>query len=405
MSIVTKVFFLFLASLLMMLFVSSKTESITQETFESLLTQKYIQVSDELFTLYANNDLDNLKKKLTVFKLEMRNEEMPESQIDKVIYMYDTGLSNIQVVKDKEGYLFLSLQYLDNEIVLKDTLQDVNFNEMSFLRYMIIADIAILIGLLLVILKMVYPLKAIAKAIQKFGTGEYAHRIEVDSKDEIADVAQTFNAMAKNLEELIVSRQRLLRDIGHELKTPISKSKLAAEMIEPSKYKTILQKALTHLDEMVDELLNIEKLHASKSVLVLEAFHVETLIGRALDKLLIEDETLVKIQIEDNFIMKADLNYLSIALKNLIDNALKYSEKRPIYIACKNNIIYVKSIGEKLDKPLEYYCDIFTQGDDSRGKKGYGLGLSIVKMIVQKHDFKLFYTYEEGYNIFAIKLF
>ncbi|MEJ2373039.1 MAG: sensor histidine kinase, partial [Sulfurimonas sp.] len=68
-----------------------------------------------------------------------------------------------------------------------------------------------------------------------------------------------------------------------------------------------------------------------------------------------------------------DLNYLSIALKNLIDNALKYTTQKPVYIIVKDGSILVKSKGEKLDKPLEFYCEDFTQGDNSRNQKGYGL--------------------------------
>ena len=65
-------------------------------------------------------------------------------------------------------------------------------------------------------------------------------RIKTKCKAEIGEVANTFNSMAENIEGLITSRQRLLRDIGHELKTPIAKSKIAIEMIEDSKYKKIL---------------------------------------------------------------------------------------------------------------------------------------------------------------------
>jgi two-component system OmpR family sensor kinase len=120
--------------------------------------------------------------------------------------------------------------------------------------------------------------------------------------------------------------------------------------------------------------------------------------------LFIEDETCVEVIVESNFNIKADLNYLSIALKNLIENGLKYGVQKPIYIIIKEKAIHVKSKGEKLEKSLEFYCESFTQGDNSRNQKGYGLGLSLVKRISEKHNFELSYKYDEGFNVFSINI-
>ncbi|MDT8339048.1 MAG: ATP-binding protein, partial [Sulfurimonas sp.] len=245
-------------------------------------------------------------------------------------------------------------------------------------------------------------LKDISKIIRKFGEGEYCLRIKTGCKDEIGEVAKTFNSMASNIQDLITSRQRLLRDIGHELKTPISKSKIALDMIEDNKYKRILNKALFQIDEMINELLCLEKLNANQNKLKIETFSSDTLVGEALSKLFIEDENLVDIAIESSFQIEGDLNYLSIALKNLIDNALKYGTQKPVYVVVKNTNISVKSRGEVLDKPLEYYCEAFTQGDNSRNQSGYGLGLSLVRRIVDKHGFELLYYHDGKFNVFEL---
>ncbi len=402
MSIFTKVLILFLSSLILMLFVSHKTEKMIQESIQSLLKERYIQVSDELFKYLANNDIDALERKLKDLHFETIINKQHYFEISKVIYTYETELSSIKILQHEDDTFLLYMRYLDDDILVTDLSQNKSFKELSFLNYLILADILILILLFLVILKMIYPLKNISKNIKAFGEGNYNSRIKVVSTDEIAVVSTTFNAMASNIQELISSRQRLLRDVGHELKTPISKSKLALEMMEASKYKAILQRALIQMDDMINDLLNLEKLNTTQIIFKFEKFNVETLISSSLSKLLIEEENHLEITVISNFVIEADLNYLSIALKNLIDNALKYTTDSPVYILAEGCALSVKSRGEKLDKPLEFYCDVFTQGDNSRENSGYGLGLSMVKRILDKHGFTLLYFYENEMNIFTI---
>nr|WP_281346804.1 ATP-binding protein [Sulfurimonas indica] len=91
-----------------------------------------------------------------------------------------------------------------------------------------------------------------------------------------------------------------------------------------------------------------------------------------------------------------------MALKNLIDNALKYSSNRPIKIIADINSLKIISNGLALSKELDYYCKLFTQENNSREDKGYGLGLNLVKTILEKHHFQLQYKHHNGKNIFSI---
>lgn len=404
MSIIYKVIIFFLISFSLMIFVSMKINKLTQNSIETLLKDKYMYVSDELFTYLSNSNQTILEKKINDLKFEIVEDKEHYFKLSQVLYKYDTELSSIKILKHEDNKYLLYMKYLDDDILVIDKSQNSSFEQKEFLDYMILADILILITLCLLILKMVYPLKNISKIIRKFGDGEYNLRIKTSNKDEIGDVAKTFNSMASNIGDLIISRQRLLRDIGHELKTPISKSKIALEMIEENKYKKILKKALSQIDEMVNELLYIEKLNSNQNRLNIETFSSETVVGEALSRLFIEDESLVNISINSSFEIKGDLNYLSIALKNLIDNGLKYGTTKPVYLLIDDRKISIKSTGEPLDKPLEFYCEAFTQGDNSRSAEGYGLGLSLVKRILDKHNFTFSYQHESGFNIFVLEM-
>ena len=106
------------------------------------------------------------------------------------------------------------------------------------------------------------------------------------------------------------------------------------------------------------------------------------------------------IEIIEDFKIEADLDYLSVALKNLIDNALKYAISLPIVIKVCKDEISVLNNGEKLLKDFEYYLKPFTQ--ELVQRDGFGLGLSIVKKIIDRHNFELKYTYENSFNTFRI---
>ena len=402
MSIFNKIIVLFVISFTSMIFVAYETKKLTIDTIETALMEKYIHVSDDLFTYFANNDEKNLERKILELHLKIISDKKHYIENSDPIYEYDTDFSSIKILRHEDGRYILYMKYLDDDIFVMDIAQDKSFQEKEFLNYMILINIFIIVALFIILLKMTYPLKEISQTIKKFGNGQYCVRIKTKCKAEIGEVANTFNSMAENIEGLITSRQRLLRDIGHELKTPIAKSKIAIEMIEDSKYKKILYRAMSQIDDMTSELLYIEKLNAHQSKLDKETFNTETLISESLAKLFIEDETKVDVIIKSNFNINADKNYLSIALKNLIDNALKYGTEKPAYIIAEDKDISVKSKGEELEKPLEFFCEAFTQGDNSRNQSGYGLGLSLVKRIIVKHNFELLYKYDDGFNIFTI---
>ncbi len=244
------------------------------------------------------------------------------------------------------------------------------------------------------------PLKNISLEISKFANGDLTRRLNVKSKDEIGQLSIAFNKMASTLEELIKTRQELLKDIGHELRTPIAKGKFAIEKIEDFSKKELLKTIFNDLELLTNELIELEKLNSKE--LEHSTFDIETLIIQALNKLYIENENLISIDIQENFLIEGDLYYLSMALKNLIDNALKYAISYPIEIKVINKEIHIINNAKQLTKNLEYYFKPFTQELSQRD--GFGLGLSIVQKILKKHNFKISYKYKNKKVNFIISL-
>ena len=394
MSIFKKISILFILSLILMSVIGFWTNNINSKRMNKLVQEKYQTIIDDIFKNIENKNYINTilsKNNLKILK------ELPNSA-NQIIYSQDYTFGKIEILKEIfDNEFLIKINYLDEEYILK-TPDEENLNEKNILNFLVFLDIFVLFLIFLYILTLLSPLKKITKQITNFANGELSSRININSKDEIGILANTFNNMATSLENSIKTREELLRDIGHELRTPIAKGKFAIEKIDDFSQKELLKKIFVDLEILTNELIELEKLNLTK--LNLTNFTVETLRVESLGKLYLEDESKVEIHINENFKINADLYYLSTALKNLIDNALKYAISYPIIIEANKNEISISNKGQKLSKEIEYYLKPFTQELSQRD--GFGLGLSIVKKIIDKHNFKLEYFYENGNNIFKI---
>ena len=396
MSIFKKISILFFISLTLMSIIGFWIDEINSKRIDTLVKEKYIKISNELFQNIENKtQLNALLDKYDLEKKELKN-----NNNYNILYENTLTFGYIVILQETFGDEFIiKIKYLDDEYILK-TADEENITDKLILNILVFVDIFVLFLIFLYILKLLSPIKIITKQLTNFSNGDLSSRIDIKSNDEIGILANSFNKMASNLENLITTREELLRDIGHELRTPIAKGKFAIEKIDDFSQKELLKKIFKDLEILTNELIELEKLNSTK--LNITTFKAETLIVESLAKLYLDDESKIEIEIIDDFKIKADLYYLSIVLKNLIDNAIKYTSSFPIKIIVKTNEISVLNQGKALAKELDYYLKPFTQELSQRD--GFGLGLSIVKKIIDRHDFRLEYSYRNESNIFKICL-
>ncbi|AXX91033.1 histidine kinase [Arcobacter suis] len=394
MSIFKKISILFILSLVLMSVIGFWTDNINSKRMNKLIQEKYLTIIEDIFKNIENKSyIETIFKKnnLTPFK------ESGTSS-NEIIYTQNYTFGKIEILKEMfDDEFIIKINYLDEEYILK-TPDEKNLNEKNILNFLVFLDIFVLFLIFLYILNLLTPLKKITKEITNFANGELSSRININSKDEIGILADSFNKMATSLENSIKTREELLRDIGHELRTPIAKGKFAIEKIDDFSQKELLKKIFIDLEILTNELIELEKLNLTK--LNITTFSAETLIIESLEKLYLEDESKIEIKINEDFKISGDLHYLSTTLKNLIDNALKYAISFPIIIETNKNEISILNKGTKLSKELEYYLKPFTQ--ELAQRDGFGLGLSIVKKIIDKHGFQVDYSYENEFNIFRI---
>ncbi|MCT7433213.1 ArsS family sensor histidine kinase [Aliarcobacter cryaerophilus] len=396
MSIFKKLTILFIISFILMTVIGLWIDNINLKRVDNFAKEKYLKVIDDIFKNIENkNYLDSLILKNSLEKVNFLDENNLET-----IYSQNSAFTDISILKYKSSNIYiLKIKYLDESYIFK-ALDEESFNDKTILNVLVFLDIFALLIMFLFIIKLLSPLKTITKELKAFANGNLSTRIDIKTDDEIGTLASNFNSMASSLENSIKTREALLRDIGHELRTPIAKGKFAIEKIDDFSQKELLKKIFQDLEKLTNELIELEKLNISK--LNLTIFSAETLVLESLGKLYLEDESKVDIEIFEDFKIEADLDYLSIALKNLIDNALKYAISFPIIIKVDKNQISISNRGKELSKEFEYYLKPFTQELSQRD--GFGLGLSIVKKILDRHNFQLLYSYENHYNIFKIVL-
>src|SRR5574344_3055701 len=394
MSIFKKLTILFIISFVLMTVIGLWIDNINLKRVDNFAKEKYLKVIDDIFKNIENkNYLDSLISKNSLEKVNFLDENNLET-----IYSQNSAFTDISILKYKSSNIYiLKIKYLDESYIFK-ALDEESFNDKTILNVLVFLDIFALLIMFLFIIKLLSPLKTITKELKAFANGNLSTRIDIKSNDEIGTLAKSFNNMASSLENSIKTREELLRDIGHELRTPIAKGKFAIEKIDNFSQKELLKKIFYDLESLTNELIELEKLNITK--LNLTTFSAETLVLESLGKLYLEDETKVDIEIIEDFKIEADLDYLSVALKNLIDNAIKYAISLPIVIKVCKDEISVLNNGEKLLKDFEYYLKPFTQ--ELVQRDGFGLGLSIVKKIIDRHNFKLTYTYENDFNTFRI---
>ena len=279
-------------------------------------------------------------------------------------------------------------------------LENKNKPKFPLKRALIFSTVFLLIILLyLWIMKSFKPLAELKNKIKTFSKGDLNIECKSDKEDEIAEVANEFDHAVTMIRELIQSRQLFLRAIMHELKTPIAKGRLIAEMLHDEKNKTRMHSIFERLNLLIDEFAKIEKITSKNFDLVLKPYKMSDILEASIDMLMIDNpKRLIHTKIKKDYLIQVDFELFTLVVKNLLDNAIKYSTNKQITVIISSEGLEIMNSGEKLTEPLENYFEPF-----HTSKKGLGLGLYIVKSILDIHQMKLDYLYTNGENWFRIQ--
>ncbi|MGJ0287803.1 ArsS family sensor histidine kinase [Aliarcobacter cryaerophilus] len=297
-----------------------------------------------------------------------------------------------------DGKIYLFFEKLDTQILIKD-LESQNLTN-SFYTIFVFVSLLIVITILYInTLKKLLPLKELKDKVINFGDEKFDFELSnSSSKDEVTLLANEFKKSAQKLKNIKESRNIFIRNIMHELKTPITKGKFLLQLEKSDENIEKLKMVFNRLESLINEFATIEELISQNRVLEKKSYFLEDLLDNAKDILMIDDNC-VKNSYE-NIKLNVNFKLFSIAIKNLIDNAIKYSNNKKVEVLTQNEDILFVNSGKKLEGDFEKYLEPFYSKSSN---ESFGLGLYIVFNILKANGYNLLYKYEDSKNIFTIK--
>ncbi|MEM7119545.1 MAG: HAMP domain-containing sensor histidine kinase [Chloroflexota bacterium] len=271
---------------------------------------------------------------------------------------------------------------------------------------------ALLVGLFIA-QRITRPVTALTQAAQNLASGQQVERLPVHSQDELGQMSETFNEMADAIETQQQLRSRLIDDISHELNTPLTLIQLELEglkdgMQSPEQTAVQVQREIELLHNLVNDLTLVANLEGNGVALSKARLDWTELVQTAVLRWQPQAETKninLRVVVQDNFPqITADSRRLNQVLGNLIGNALQHTPNSgSVTVATRHEqgkvITTIQDSGVGIPATdLPHIFDRFYRTDPSRNRRsgGRGLGLAIVRQIVEQHGGRVWAESEQG---------
>jgi len=239
------------------------------------------------------------------------------------------------------------------------------------------------------------PIDAIREGAARVGKGELDYRIVDYRQDQLGELAEDINKLSADVQEMLDAKRQLLLGISHELRSPLSRLRLSLEFIEDGKDKANLAAEIDEMEQIVNTLLEAERLNSRHAVLNRTQVAVNELVEQLVDDYFDRDRSRIDVVFDSESISaNVDDVRLILLIKNLLSNALRYSDEDAgavqleVSRTASDLVISVSDFGpgfapdhaKKIGEP-------FFRGDPSRTRStgGTGLGLYLTKLAAEAH--------------------
>ena len=241
--------------------------------------------------------------------------------------------------------------------------------------------------------RLLLPLRALADGVMRLTRGELDVVIPSATRDEFGALTAAFNRMVAQVREMIGARDQLLVDVSHELRSPVTRLKVALELLPEDQLRARMAADVREMEAMITELLELERLRDGRAIRKerVDLRHlVDEVVASCGDRRppVRVGSTAVPVMLD------ADPRMMTVVIRNLVENAVTYSlaDSRPVDIVIAddgaNVMLRVTDDGPGIPEgEMANVFEPFYRLDRSRSRRtgGYGLGLSICKRIVEAH--------------------
>jgi len=241
------------------------------------------------------------------------------------------------------------------------------------------------------------PLQALQKSARQVGKGHFPEPLPLDGSSEIIAVTEAFNKMSQGIKQLESDRVIMTAGISHDLRTPLTRIRLASEMLpkEQDWIKDGIEHDIEDLNAIINQFIDYARQDQQEAM---EFENINTLIHELVEARSIDADH--KIELDLVKIATTKLRKIGIkrVVENLIENAFKYGSEHIVISTAMTNknssiLCTIRDFGNGIDESkLEQMFTPFAQGDQARGSSGSGLGLAIVKRIVESHNGSLLFA-------------
>ncbi len=256
-------------------------------------------------------------------------------------------------------------------------------------------------GLLLVLLAylavrwLFQPIANIRYGASQIGRGNFQYRIGKIRRDQLGDLADDINRLAHDVQRMLDAKRQLLFGISHELRTPLSRMKLGLELSgQADEDLQGLTYDVAEMERIISTLLEAERLNTRHAAINVSRVSARQLVDSMLVDFFARDADRIETAVAEDIFFNVDENRVTLAIKNLVSNALRYSspDDGPVKISVRTTAssweIVVEDDGPGIAADqVELIGEPFYRGDPSRTRNtgGSGLGLYIVKLVAEAH--------------------
>ena len=252
----------------------------------------------------------------------------------------------------------------------------------------------ILAGAFLSIRWILKPVRWLEHGVREVGRGNLKHRVPEKRSDELRDLAAAFNDMTNRIGDMLHTKERLLLDVSHELRSPLTRLKVALEFLPDGNARESMAGDIAEMERMINEILATARMHYSHGRLNLKRIILADLLTDVIAEFENQPPGVRAEDLATDVVIRVDPEQVKIVFKNILTNAIKYSRpaSEPVIVSVvvspPDLIVQIADNGIGIPKDeLPFIFEPFYRVDKSRLHEtgGFGLGLSLCKTIMEAH--------------------